>query len=65
MIGSIEALYPDAMAGLSVPDFMGALHSLDDEYAKKVAMAKQEGKVLRYVASVTPPVGGEAATLKV
>jgi len=52
---SVEALYPDALASLSVPDFMAALPTLDADFAAKVGAAAAEGKVLRYAASVKPP----------
>ena len=52
---AVEALYPDELAGLSVPDFLSALPKLDAPFADKVAAATAEGKVLRYAASVKPP----------
>ena len=62
----VEPLYPEAMAGLSVPDFLEALPSLDADFSKKVADASAEGKVLRYAASVNPPKGaGDAGSLTV
>ena len=62
---TVEPLYPDALAGLSVPDFLSALPSLDEGFAQKVADASAEGKVLRYAASVKPPQGGDAGSLTV
>lgn len=52
---AIEPLYPEALAGLSIPDFVAALPTLDAGFAAKVADAAAQGKVLRYAASVKPP----------
>lgn len=63
---SVEPLYPSALAELSVPDFMGALPTLDASFAEKVAAAAKEGKVLRYAASVQPPAAdGSGGSLTV
>lgn len=50
----IEALYPSHLAELDVPGFMASLPQLDAEYARRVEDAAREGKVLRYLATVTP-----------
>ena len=52
---SVEPLYTPEMAGLSVPDFMAALPTVDASFADKIAAAAADGKVLRYAASVKPP----------
>jgi len=54
---TIEPLYSEALAGLSVEDFMVATPALDVEYAARVDEARAEGKVLRYVAQVGPEGG--------
>ena len=51
----VTPLYPEALAALSVPEFMAALPSLDASFANKVASAAAKGQVLRYAASVQPP----------
>lgn len=50
----IEALYPAELAALDIPGFMDRLPQLDAEYAHRVEEAAREGKVLRYLATVTP-----------
>lgn len=49
----IEPLYPAELAELDIPGFMESLPRLDDEYARRVSEAAAEGKVLRYLATVT------------
>lgn len=53
----VESLYPAAMDALSVPDFLAALPELDAPMAARVAAARAEGQVLRFVAEVTPEGG--------
>jgi homoserine dehydrogenase len=54
----IEPLYDSsALQALSVPEFIGALHSQDAFYAEKIAQARASGSVLRYVASIDEPAG--------
>jgi homoserine dehydrogenase len=48
----IEPLYPKELEGLSVPEFLAQLHTMDAAYASKVAQAKSDGYVLRYAANV-------------
>lgn len=70
----VESLYPPALAGLSVPDFMAAAPSLDAAMAARVAAAAARGEVLRYVGTVGPaggrvglqplPAGSPLANLK-
>ena len=43
----VTPLYPEALAALSVPEFMAALPSLDASFANKVASAAAKGQVLR------------------
>jgi homoserine dehydrogenase len=54
---TIEPLYSEALAGVSVEEFMTATPSLDAEYAARVDAALAEGKVLRYVAQVSSEGG--------
>lgn len=54
---SIEPLYPAALAGLSVDEFMATLPTVDVEYTARVEQARIEGKVLRYMARVGPTGG--------
>jgi homoserine dehydrogenase len=54
---TIEPLYSEALAGISVKEFMAATPSLDAEYAARVDAALAESKVLRYVARVGPEGG--------
>jgi homoserine dehydrogenase len=54
---TVEPLYPDALAGLSVEEFLAAAETLDGEYGARVEAALGEGKVLRYVACVDPEGG--------
>jgi homoserine dehydrogenase len=55
---TVEPLYSEALAGLSIEAFMAAATTLDAVYAARVAEAQAQGNVLRYVARVTPE-GGE------
>jgi homoserine dehydrogenase len=43
----VTPLFPEALAALSVPEFMAALTSLDTSFADKVASAAAQGQVLR------------------
>lgn len=54
---TVEPLYADALMGLSVDAFVDATPTLDAAYADRVAVATADGKVLRYVATVTPDGG--------
>ena len=49
----LEGLYPKEMNQMSVHEFLGELSSLDTIYKEKVANAKKEKKVLRFVATVS------------
>lgn len=49
---SVESLYPARMAALPVADFMAQAAELNAEMAERVAQARAEGKVLRYVAEL-------------
>ncbi|HDL5255268.1 TPA: bifunctional aspartate kinase/homoserine dehydrogenase I [Mannheimia haemolytica] len=50
----IEGVLPKGFSeGMSRDEFLQALPSLDEEFSKRVEAAKTEGKVLRYVGSIT------------
>lgn len=51
---ALEPLYPDSMENLSIDAFLQSLSELDVRYQQRVASAQAEGKVLRYLARVTP-----------
>jgi homoserine dehydrogenase len=50
---SIEPLYPESLATISVKEFMAEARKLDDEYTARVGAAQNSGQVLRYVARVS------------
>ena len=50
----VESLVPAAMRDLSVPDFLAALPSADDDWAARVAGATARGERLAYVGTVGP-----------
>lgn len=54
---SVETLYPEALASISVKDFMTEIRSLDETYASRVNEAQSSGRVLRYVAQIGPSGG--------
>ncbi len=50
---TIESVLPEGFADTcSVDEFMQRLPELDDEFTKKVASAREQGKVLRYIGSI-------------
>ena len=49
---AVESLYTPALAALTVPEFMEAVSSLDLTMGQRVAAAKANGQVLRYLAHV-------------
>jgi homoserine dehydrogenase len=54
---TIEPLYPETLASVSMDEFMAALPAVDAEYAARIGQAQAEDKVLRYVAQVDPNGG--------
>jgi len=50
----VESLVPEALRQASVEDFMAGLPQIDAVFAARLADAKAEGAVLRYVARLTP-----------
>jgi homoserine dehydrogenase len=51
---TLEGIFPDSMAKLSVDEFMSKIPKLDEEFEARSCNAKAQGNVLRYTASVTP-----------
>jgi homoserine dehydrogenase len=51
---TVEALYTESLANISVEEFMVAAPSLDVEYATRVRKAQSMGRTLRYVAHIDP-----------
>jgi homoserine dehydrogenase len=49
---AVESLFPETMAGLTVPEFMTAVSQLDVAMAQRVQSARAAGNVLRYMAIV-------------
>ena len=48
----VEALYPPHLDTLDIEGFMGALEPLDEDFEARVAAARAEGGVLRYLAEI-------------
>ncbi|MCB0129452.1 MAG: hypothetical protein KDD78_01325 [Caldilineaceae bacterium] len=48
----VTGLYPAAMASLTVDEFLDAIETLDDAFARQVDEAQRAGQVLRYAAAV-------------
>jgi homoserine dehydrogenase len=53
----VEALFQPALANIPLKDFFEQMATMDDDFSQKVAIAKREGKVLRYLAAVTKEGG--------
>lgn len=53
----VEALYDSSMANIPVKDFFAQMPSMDEEFSQRVTKAKEDGKVLRYLATVTKDGG--------
>ncbi|MCD4672754.1 MAG: hypothetical protein K8R77_08835 [Anaerolineaceae bacterium] len=49
----IEKLYSDALAELSLDEFLANMHTLDDDFKQRLQPALANGKVPRYVARVS------------
>ena len=50
----LESLYPGSQEKLDLQDFLNTLPELDSQFQERVVKAGPEGKVLRYMARVTP-----------
>lgn len=54
---TVEPLYDERLVGMPVSEFFNLAHILDETYAQRVEQAAQEGRVLRYLATITPQGG--------
>jgi homoserine dehydrogenase len=54
---TIEPLYSESLSGISADKFMQLTPTLDEAYARRVQEAQANGRVLRYVAHVSPQGG--------
>jgi len=54
---TVDALFPESMAGGSTEDFMAALEELNETFNTQFLQAASEGRTLRYVAQVGPEGG--------
>ena len=54
---TVEPLYPESLAAVSVERFMATTPTLDKEYTARTSEVQAEGKVLRYVARIGPEGG--------
>lgn len=54
---SVQPLYDDRLVGIPVADFFLRTSLLDEIYAQQVKAAAGEGRVLRYLATITPQGG--------
>jgi homoserine dehydrogenase len=54
---SMQPLYDDRLVGMPVPEFFQLTPLLDESYAQEVERAAKEGRVLRYLATITPQGG--------
>ena len=54
---SVQPLYDDRLVGIPVSEFFRRTALLDETYAQEVREAAEEGKVLRYLATITPQGG--------
>ncbi len=59
---AIDPLFTPELAALSPADFLGECHQLDAYFSNKCDAARQENKVLRYIATVTPQGGSTSLT---
>ncbi|HEU4618239.1 MAG TPA: ACT domain-containing protein, partial [Gammaproteobacteria bacterium] len=60
----VEALSPPALANASVDEFLDRLPDFDAPMAQRVAEARREGKVLRYVANIDVQRGSARVRLE-
>ncbi|MBE0696787.1 MAG: homoserine dehydrogenase [Anaerolineaceae bacterium] len=54
---TVEPLYDERLVGMPVTEFFDLTSLLDETYAQRVGVAVQAGRVLRYLASITPQGG--------
>ncbi|MGD9001045.1 MAG: homoserine dehydrogenase [Anaerolineae bacterium] len=60
----VEALYPDALAGVTTEAFMDTTSTLNETYADRFEAARANGHTVRYVARISPE-GGEVGLTSV
>ncbi|KAF1693688.1 bifunctional aspartate kinase/homoserine dehydrogenase I [Pseudoxanthomonas koreensis] len=60
----IESLVPEALRQASVEDFMGRLREVDEGFAARLAKARAEGRVLRYVARLDAAGGASVGLVE-
>lgn len=54
---SVQALYDDRLIGMRVSEFFQRTALLNETYTQEVGKAAKEGRVLRYLATITPQGG--------
>lgn len=54
---SVQPLYDDRLVGMPVAEFFQRTALLDESYAQEVERATKEGRVLRYLVTITPHGG--------
>ena len=57
----VEALYDSSLANVTVSEFFDQSKNMDAEFSEKIAIARKDGKVLRYLAAVTENGGTSGA----
>ncbi len=55
---TVEPLYDERLVGMPISEFFNLTTLLDETYAQQVEKAAREGRVLRYLATITP-LGGK------
>jgi homoserine dehydrogenase len=53
----VEPMYPESLSDVSLPEFMDTTSALDEPYAQRIRDAQVEGRVLRYMARISPEGG--------
>ena len=61
---TVEPLYPSELSEVSIDQFVQEIDMIDESIAERVAQAKAEGNVLRYIGRVTAD-GGEVGLLPI
>ena len=51
---AVESLVPSALADVTIDEFLDRIETLNEDVASRAAAAKQQGRVLKYVATVAP-----------
>ena len=58
---TVESLVPGSLRHAGVDEFMARLHEVDGDFATRLAAAKADGCVLRYVARLQPGQGASVS----